>query len=268
MSEPTQRIVLHHRVAPAGRSLGRETGRAIVLEIIPRQAGGPRAVPSSKRTSWLWLAALFLVIGWRANTNTRAQPEKESEPPPPPPPPVEPAEPPDEDRRMGERLVRKAATDADEDLMESIARLMGEAARRLDLEFDTGDRTQTLQRKIVDQLDEAVREAAARRRAVRSGSPAVSPDKRRMPKVPRQSAQPPDKARPAPFEPSTDAAEAGGGAADRRPASGEFRETRRAWGHLPLREREEILQGVGEKFLERYRAWIQRYYRALQEQEE
>jgi hypothetical protein len=51
-------------------------------------------------------------------------------------------------------------------------------------------------------------------------------------------------------------------------AGGELREFRRAWGHLPMREREEIIQGIAESFLERYREWIERYYRALQETEE
>jgi hypothetical protein len=40
---------------------------------------------------------------------------------------------------------------------------------------------------------------------------------------------------------------------------------RRSWGHLPQRDREEVIQGIGEACLERYRVWIERYYRALQE---
>jgi hypothetical protein len=46
---------------------------------------------------------------------------------------------------------------------------------------------------------------------------------------------------------------------------GELIDVRRAWGHLPMREREEIIQGVNEEFLEEYREWVERYYRALQE---
>lgn len=56
--------------------------------------------------------------------------------------------------------------------------------------------------------------------------------------------------------------------ADRAPADGDIHELRRTWGHLPMREREEIIQGIGESFLERYRDWIERYYRALQEAED
>ncbi len=35
-----------------------------------------------------------------------------------------------------------------------------------------------------------------------------------------------------------------------------------------MREREEIIQGIAESFLERYRDRIERYYRALQETED
>ena len=34
------------------------------------------------------------------------------------------------------------------------------------------------------------------------------------------------------------------------------------------REREEVIQGVSERYLERYRVWIERYYQALQESHE
>ena len=49
---------------------------------------------------------------------------------------------------------------------------------------------------------------------------------------------------------------------------GDLREVRGTWGHLPMRDREEVIQGIGETFLERYREWIERYYRALQESDE
>jgi hypothetical protein len=64
-----------------------------------------------------------------------------------------------------------------------------------------------------------------------------------------------------------DASSAGVGepGVDQRRPGGDLQDLRRAWGHLPMREREEIIQGVGERYLERYRDWIERYYRTLQE---
>ena len=53
-----------------------------------------------------------------------------------------------------------------------------------------------------------------------------------------------------------------------RARRGPFRESRRGWGHLPARDRDELLQGVEEAFIEQYRPQIEQYYRALTETEE
>jgi hypothetical protein len=163
-----------------------------------------------------------------------------------------------------------AAGESDEDVMATITRLMDEAANRLEVRFDPGETTQRVQRDIVSKLDEAVAAAAAQRRPLRSRSASASSDRRRMPK-----------SRPQPSKAGPDA-KAGGTTTDSATAQrseppqpdaargpgGELLETRRTWGHLPMREREEIIQGIGEQFLERYREWIERYYRALQETDE
>ncbi|MFQ5495803.1 MAG: hypothetical protein ACE5EX_10530, partial [Phycisphaerae bacterium] len=59
-----------------------------------------------------------------------------------------------------------------------------------------------------------------------------------------------------------------GTAEEADPRGAPFRELRRGWGHLPGREREELIQGISERYLDRYREWIERYYRALQEVDE
>ena len=56
-----------------------------------------------------------------------------------------------------------------------------------------------------------------------------------------------------------------GAAADATAPGGDLDARRRAWGHLPMRERDEILQGLSDQYLQRYRVWIERYYKALQE---
>ncbi len=173
------------------------------------------------------------------------------------------------DDRLGQRLIRKAVANADEDVMEGVVRLMKEAAHRLEIDFDAGDETQTVQRRIIDRLDNAIKIAASRRRPRRHSSRASSADKRRMPKGKPRTV---DKGKPSSVEqddasPSStiDARAAAAGGVS---TGGELRELRRTWGHLPMREREEIIQGIAESFLERYREWIERYYRALQETEE
>lgn len=178
-------------------------------------------------------------------------------------------EPDNRDERLGERLIRQAAADSDEDLMGSIIRLMSEAARKLEIEFDAGDQTRTVQRRILDRLDDAIKVAASQRRPRRRTGPPSDADKRRMAKGKRrtsdQGGRPTDSG---PDSSSSSPTDAEGKPLDRESTGGDLRELRRTWGHLPMREREEIIQGITESFLERYRDWIERYYRALQETED
>ncbi len=186
----------------------------------------------------------------------------------PPEPQPSKQEPSEEQKQAGAKLIRKAASDADEDLMDAILRLMSEAARRLDVELDAGKETQAVQREIAQRLDDAIREAASRRRPSRTGGQTASSDKRRMPREGKGAAKGSNKGLADSDQPAESTAPATGVAEDQRDPAGKLRDTRRSWGHLPMRERDEILQGVGEQFLEQYRAWIERYFRALQEPEE
>ena len=174
-----------------------------------------------------------------------------------------------EEKELGERLIRKAVSDADEDIMSTIIRLMGEASRKLEVEFDAGEETQTLQRQITDRLDEAIKVAAFQLRPRRSAPKPGEGDKRKMP---RERKAPADQGDGSQGEATEDAsslsAQDGQSSAATADGNGEKDAARRAWGHLPSRQRDEVIQGIGEVFLERYRAWIERYYRALQETEE
>ncbi|MGB2985936.1 MAG: hypothetical protein WBE26_08635 [Phycisphaerae bacterium] len=183
--------------------------------------------------------------------------------------PSEPSKEDTTDERLGERLIRKAVTDSDEDTMAIIIRLMDEATRKLEIEFDAGDETQKLQRRIMLELDVAIKTAAAQRRPLRHSGQPTGADKRRMPTDGRRASREGVRGQEAGEDSSSsDTTDAGGALSKEEPAGGDLRESRRAWGHLPMREREEIIQGVGERYLERYRTWIERYYRALQETEE
>ncbi len=169
---------------------------------------------------------------------------------------------------LGSRLIRKAATDGEEDLMDAIVRLMNEAARKVEIEFDPGPETQAMQQSIQTKLDEAIKAAASRQRS-RQVAPPADPDRRRMPPAKRDTTatKPPQRTEPQPSSTSSTVT----GTQEARPDEadpGELRDVRRGWGHLPQREREEIIQGAGEGFLERYRAWVERYYRALQEKDQ
>lgn len=186
-----------------------------------------------------------------------------------PTPPVQPDEPRQQKDELGRRLIRRTAGGEDESLMNDVLRLMDDSGRRLEIEFDSGVETQAVQDRILDRLDEAIQAAAARRRMYRMKQQRPMSDKRRKAKG-RPDAADTGQSRPdqeSPPAPST-AAEATENVQSRRPTGGELLERRKAWGHLPMRQREEIIQGASESFLERYREWIERYYQSLQEAEE
>jgi len=196
-----------------------------------------------------------------AGVQTKQEPSK------PDPSPPESPKPPTDDK-LGEKLIRRAEGSQDENIMEKLLQLMYDVAKELQLDFDTGEETQRMQQQIVSQLNEAIKIAAAQRRASRSGGSSSS-DTRRMSqakpgRTERGRGQPQDGK--VAGEPST--ASPPGSMVEGVATSGELRESRRSWGHLPMRAREEIIQGVGERFLERYREWVERYYRALQESDE
>lgn len=170
-----------------------------------------------------------------------------------------------EAEELGRRLLRKAVAESDEDVMNATVRLMGESERKLGIEFDPGEHTLQVQSSILDKLNEAIK-SAGKRRMSRGGQPSWSSDRRRAEGAPKP--QPPPDANRKP------SGSAGGdaenrttptGSSESKPVRGDFQETRRSWGLLPQRERDEMIQGSSEGYLERYREWIERYYRALQE---
>jgi len=173
------------------------------------------------------------------------------------------------DKKVGKRLIRKAGADADEDLMTNILEMMQDSSRRLEIDFDPGRDTQTVQAGIVEQLDEVIKVAASRRRPRSRSMPSGTSDKRRKPGERSKASDGSD-------EETSQGDQADSGTTDGKPGSqpgaestrGDLREVRETWGHLPMRDREEVIQGIGETFLERYREWIERYYRALQESDE
>lgn len=166
---------------------------------------------------------------------------------------------------LGKRLLRKAVSESDEDVMATMLRLMGESERKLGIDFDPGDETRQVQSNILDKLNDAIK-TAGKRRMSRGGQPSFSSDRRRAEGTPKPQ-PPPEANRKSSGAGSGDAEGATTPTAtvESKPVRGDLQETRRTWGVLPQRERDEMIQGSSEGTIERYREWIERYYRALQE---
>jgi len=114
-------------------------------------------------------------------------------------------------------------------------------------------------------LDEAIQAAAAQTRKVRRRRKPSEGEKRKMMDPERR----PDKATGKPKRQQVDEsgeATARGSEIKTEDAREKSQyDVRRGWGALPDRQRDEVIQGFSEQFLESYRIWIERYYRALQE---
>ncbi|MBN1343242.1 MAG: hypothetical protein JXQ73_11215 [Phycisphaerae bacterium] len=171
-----------------------------------------------------------------------------------------------------EELIRKllrGATGKDKGpAFERVIEGMHASRVKLAIQFDPGNDTQTIQRQILTDLDEAIAEAWRSQQRVPSPTTKQSdsdPKRKRQTTSSessgqQQQQQDPDSAsnQPMPDERAT----RGRPITTSRPG-GTIRELRRGWGQLPSRDRDEVVQGVGQDYLTKYREWIERYYRAL-----
>ena len=168
---------------------------------------------------------------------------------------------------LAKRLLDGPAADEAGDLMSRILQLMDDVQQRLYRRFDPGPETRAAQAKIVQGLDDAIK-LALQQRSKSSSAASGSGDQRRMPDPPKRKQADQGRAEGRGTAEDQAAGPAGEGDAPEGRRSGAFKESRRGWGHLPPREREEIIQGIAEDALESYRELIERYYRALAETEE
>jgi len=178
-----------------------------------------------------------------------------------PPAPTQP-----DDEELAKRLIRQAGGQEDGGIMSQVLGLMQQVAQRLSRGFDPGPATQEAQKEIIKKLDEAI--AAARRQGRQSGGQSgESSDRREAQARPDQSSadSAKDKSGQTGAEAGTRPGEAKEGEAREARPSERFREFRRGWGNLPARDREEVLQGVDEDVIEKYRSIIEGYFRTLAE---
>jgi hypothetical protein len=168
---------------------------------------------------------------------------------------------------LAARLIRNTVDESNsEDPMVQMMRDMSEVAQKLQVDFDPGEQTQAQQRQVSARLDEAIKAAAARRRAQSQPDSRQMADKRKMSATKKPESQPADRKKAGEGEAKSTAEKSTGEATQaKQAAKADVPSTRRPWGNLPQRDREEVLQGAEEESLEQFRPWIEQYFRALQE---
>ena len=168
---------------------------------------------------------------------------------------------------LAAKLIRSTVDESNsEDPMVAMMRDMTEIAQKLQVDFDPGEQTQAQQRQVSARLDEAIKAAAARRRAQSQPDPKQMADKRKMPAMKKPEPRPAEKKQAGEGQAKSTADKSSTEAtAAKQDAKTDLPNARRPWGNLPQRDRDEVLQGAEEESLERFRPWIDQYFRALQE---
>jgi len=182
---------------------------------------------------------------------------------------------------LDESVQRMLSGEQAADAFEQAVREMDDVSQRLGRRRDAGTDTQRMQQAIIDKLDQVI--AAARRQQQQSSSSSSSggqgqqqQSQRQQDKGAGQVAQQPSGAQrgqagqPGAQSQSGQAhsGEASPGSAQEGETSGEpMRELRREWGSLPPRLRDEISEGLNERFSPVYRELTESYYRELAEEE-
>lgn len=151
----------------------------------------------------------------------------------------------------------------DENPLDEISRRMRDVEQML-RESDTGERPQSLQRKIVADLDKLI--DAAMRRAQSSNQASSQSQQRSRRDQARQPGSMTDTGQPG-KQPARDSTDRLGTAQPERPTPAEMAKLLEdLWGHLPERDRQRVINSSIEEFLPAYEQLIEQYFRRLAEE--
>jgi len=169
-----------------------------------------------------------------------------------------------------ERLQRElgeAAADENENLPLTTARLMCEAGERI-ARNDSAKGTQDVQKKIIDNLDELIKQAKKSCKQCSSGQSSQQQASRPR-RTPGQKPQPKggNKQGKRPAKTSNQRPQSAGQA--EKVDMVQMRAViKKLWGELPPSQREQMLQLPIEEFLPKYQRMIEDYYRRLSEEKQ
>jgi hypothetical protein len=155
-------------------------------------------------------------------------------------------------------LDRKLTQGEASDQFKQAVQLMGETADRLQSSKDTGLSTQRLQEDILRKLDQVIKAAEQNQKQSKSSRSQQQKDKQQQQPNQSQSQRNPDAKEAAPDTmdpPQGEKANPTPGVAARGAA----------WGSLPARLRDALLQGNEDKYSSLYQKWTEAYYRRLAE---
>lgn len=168
----------------------------------------------------------------------------------------------DPDRVELERQLTSAEA---ADRLASAVQQMNESAYRLAAVRDTGVVTQRLHEEVINKLDVLIRRAEQQQASSSSGSSSSSSSTSSMQRGQDAQGQPQQQ------QAQAQGQQPGGGAGGGNPAfeqdpGDQLDAARAAWGALPERVRERLLQGGDVRFSDMYRLLTESYYRRIAEE--
>lgn len=157
------------------------------------------------------------------------------------------------------------ATDRADDFRQAV-NLMRQTATRLEGGRDVGIDTQRLQQQTLDRLDKMIEQAERNRQEQKSRSSSQSRQQQQQQQS-EQSQQQSSQAQQAQQQGQQQGAEAQGGNIPRQEGTlNQQPPSTAAWGNLPDRVRDALLQGLSDRFSSRYKSLTEEYYKRLAEQ--
>jgi hypothetical protein len=159
-------------------------------------------------------------------------------------------------------LERKLTAREVSEQFEQAVQLMGDAAQRLNISRDTGIDTQRMQDEIIRKLDMLIQSAQQQRQQSRSSSSSSqSRDPSQQPAQPQGQSQVNEGGQAS--DPQSEAMPPGNSGAQPSP---DVAARGAAWGSLPERVRDALLQGNADQYSSLYQRWTEAYYRRLAEE--
>ena len=161
---------------------------------------------------------------------------------------------------------KKADEDGGDRELALVGGRMGRSRQRLSMNDDPGAVTQEIQKRILDNLDDLI-EQARKKQAQQQNSP-PKPGEGQQQQAQAQPGQPqPGQPQPGPKgeggQTPAQTASAGGNAAQKAAEGTTGKQDGRMWGQVAPRERQAVMEGQGEKVLDKYKSLVDDYYKAM-----
>jgi hypothetical protein len=158
------------------------------------------------------------------------------------------------------------ATDRANDFRQAV-NLMRQTASRLEAAQDVGIDTQRLQQQTLDRLDKMIEQAERNRQEQKSRSSSQSRQQQQQQESAQRQQQSSQAQQQAQQQGQQQGTSAQGGAVPRQEGTlNQQPPSTAAWGNLPDRVRDALLQGLSDRFSSRYKSLTEEYYKRLAEQ--